>query len=296
MGLGSKLAQVIAGRCESDGAHSTPLDGLVLYRSGVDAPRTPVVYEPAICVIAQGRKRIFYGEHTCSYDPDNYLISSLTLPVDVQVLDAVEDAPYLGLSLAVDRDIVAQLMQEMEALGSLPADREASKIISASVLTDRLQQAFVQLLETLDSQMDREILGPVFLRQIFYEVLKGPHGHLLGNCVAHHAGANRIAPVVHFIEENFHQPLDIGTISRFAGMSASSLHDYFKQITSMSPMQFVKNLRLHRARSMLLSGNQASETSYRVGYSSPSQFSREFKRFFGELPRDVQAGSGTRTL
>lgn len=289
MTFDSELEQAIAGLCETDGVHSTALAGLSLYRSGFDSPRTPVVYEPAICVIARGRKQIIYGEHSCDYDPNNYLISSLTLPVEVQVLDA----PYLGLSLAVDRDIVGQLMLEMEALGSLPQEGELLQIISSSVLTDRLQQSFVQLLVTLADPVDRQVLGPVLQRQIFYEVLKGPHGHLLRNCVTRHAGANRIAPVVHFIEENFHQSLDIDTICRFAGMSASSLHEHFKQITSMSPMQFVKSLRLHRARSMLLSGNQASETSYRVGYSSPSQFSREFKRLFGELPRDVQASAAS---
>ncbi|ANG62022.1 hypothetical protein A8C75_05645 [Marinobacterium aestuarii] len=289
MGLDSELVQAIAAQGKADGACPTAVNGLMLYRSGSVSARMPAVYEPSICVIAQGRKRIFYGEHTCSYDQHNYLISSLTLPVDVQVVDATEDRPYLGLSLAVDRDLVGQLLQEMEALGSLPSGGAAAPIISATVVTERLQQSLVQLLGTLADPVDRQVLGPVLQRQIYYEVLKGPYGYLLRNCVTSHAGANRIAPVVHFIEAHFHESLDIDSISRFAGMSASSLHEHFKQVTSMSPMQFVKNLRLHRARAMLLGGNQASDTSYRVGYSSPSQFSREFKRLFGELPRDVQA-------
>ena len=137
--------------------------------------------------------------------------------------------------------------------------------------------------------MDIRVLAPNLIREIYYEVLKGPHGKMLRNCVANHSGANRIAPVVHYIENNFHQALDIETIARFAGMSSSSLHEQFKQVTSMSPMKFVKSLRLHRAHSLLLSGSLASEASYSVGYSSPSQFSREFKRFFGETPRDIQA-------
>lgn len=136
--------------------------------------------------------------------------------------------------------------------------------------------------------MDQEVLAPAIKREIFYEVLKGLHGNLLRNCVAHHAGANRIAPVVHYIEKNFQQPLDIDTIARYAGMSSSSLHDHFKQATSMTPMQFVKSLRLHQAHSLLLSGNPVSESSYKAGYNSPSQFSREFKRFFGNTPSDIQ--------
>lgn len=291
MSAGSGLPKAIAARCTSSGAQATDLDGLVLYRQDGELPRLPAVYEPSICVIAQGHKRIYYGEQVCTYDPDNYLISSLTLPVDVELLGACADAPYLGLSLAVDRDMVGMLMQEMEALGSLPVAGDVKQVISATALNPRLQQCFVQLLEALDDPVDRAVLAPVLQRQIFYEVLKGPYGYLLRNCVTSYAGANRIAPVVHYIEANFHEPLDIDGISRFAGMSASSLHEHFKQATSMSPMQFVKNLRLHRARTLLLSGSQASDTSYRVGYSSPSQFSREFKRLFGERPRDVQASA-----
>ncbi|UTW14030.1 AraC family transcriptional regulator [Marinobacterium rhizophilum] len=291
MNAGSGLSKAIAARCSDNGPQATDMEGLVLYRQDCDRSRFPAVYEPSICVIAQGYKRIYYGEQGCTYNPDNYLISSLTLPVDVELLGACADVPYLGLSLAVDRDIVGMLMQEMEALGSLPVAGDVKQVISTTTLTSRLQQCFVQLLEAQDDPVDRAVLAPVLQRQIYYEVLKGPYGYLLRNCVTSHAGANRIAPVVHYIEANFHEPLDIEGISRFAGMSASSLHEHFKQATSMSPMQFVKSLRLHRARTLLLGGSPASDTSYQVGYSSPSQFSREFKRFFGELPRDVRTAA-----
>jgi AraC-like DNA-binding protein len=125
-------------------------------------------------------------------------------------------------------------------------------------------------------------------------VLRGPHGYLLRNCVRNDSRSNRIAPIVHYIEENFRRPLDIESIAGFAGMSASTLHQYFRDVTSMSPMQFVKRLRLHQARMLLLSGSQAGEACFQVGYSSPSQFSREFKRFFGDLPSEVTRSNGAR--
>ena len=287
----SELAAVIARHCDQQGVNETAIEGLRLYFSRTDMPRTPVVYEPSICIVAQGKKQIHFGDYSRSYDPDNYLINSLTMPIEAEVMGACEERPYVGMSLRVDRTIVSQLMMEMDKIDGGSEVEEVREIISSTPLSERLQQNLLKLLDTLEQPMDRQILSPSLQREIFYEVLKGPQGPLLRNSVLNHAGANRIAPVVHYIEEHFHQPLDIEQISRFAGMSSSSLHEHFKQVTSMSPMQFVKSLRLHSARTLLLNGNQASEASYRVGYSSPSQFSREFKRFFGDTPRDVQAAA-----
>lgn len=282
------LAQAITQVVGQDTCRETSLPALRLYRSAGEVARTPMVYIPTICLIAQGRKQLYYGDKRCTYDPAHYLINSLTMPIEAEIVEVAPDRPYLGLSLAIDPQIVSQLMLEMDRYGTPETSGAAPDIIAASPITPPLELAFVRLLELLQSPLDLEILGPGIQREIFYEVLKGPHGYLLRNCVANHAGASRIAPVVHFIEKHFEQPLDIDVIAHHAGMSASSLHAHFKAVTSLSPMQFVKSLRLHRAHMMLLSGQLASEASFQVGYSSPSQFSREFKRFFGVSPRDVQ--------
>ncbi len=288
MVFSSQLAQAIAKYAVTDCITETAIPGLKFYRADVPKPRSPVIYQPAICLIAQGGKRIYFGDAERSYDPDNYLINSVTMPVEAEVTNVEPDQPYLGLSLEIDSYLVSQLLIDMEQQKPLPL-QEADEIILATEVTDRLESSFLRLLGCLDNEMDLKVLAPAIRREIFYEVLTGPHGDILRNCVSNHAGANRIAPVVHYIEENFHQPLDVDTIARFAGMSSSSLHDHFKQITSMSPMQFVKSLRLHRAHSLLLSGSAATEASYQVGYNSPSQFSREFKRFFGAPPKEVVA-------
>jgi len=285
------LATAIARFVGEGTLHKTALDGLNLYRSEQEIGRQPIVYDPTICVIAQGRKKIYFGDYTSGYDRDNYLINSLTMPIEAEVVSATPDKPYLGLSLAIDPKIVSQLMLEMDRLVPQAEAKQASSIISSAAVTDRLSDCFVRLVSLLDSPVDLEILAHGLKREIYYEVLKGPQGHLLRNCVTNLSGANRIAPVVHYIEENFHRSLDIETLAGYASMSTSSLHAHFKQVTSMSPMQFVKTLRLHKARLMLLSGDPASEASYRVGYSSPSQFSREFKRFFGDSPREVLASA-----
>ncbi|MGB1238589.1 MAG: AraC family transcriptional regulator N-terminal domain-containing protein [Pseudomonadales bacterium] len=286
MPVSSPLAASINDLHPAEGVLQCPHPGLYLFRAHQPMPRRPIVYEPSICVIAQGRKGLFIDNREYSYDTANFLISSVTMPVEAQILEATEDQPYLGISLRIDSYIISQLLLEMELDQGL---EQPGEIIHCSPVTKRLSESFIRLLDTLQSPMDTKVLLPSIVREIYYEVLKGPHGNLLRNCVANHSGANRIAPVVHYIENNFHLPLDIDTIARIAGMSSSSLHEQFKLVTSMSPMKFVKSLRLHRAYSMLLSGTLASEASYSVGYSSPSQFSREFKKFFGESPREILA-------
>lgn len=289
MNFCSELAESIGRHIQHDGANPTAIPGLTLYTRSQLLHRTPGIYKPSICVVAQGRKRMHYGDYSHTYDPDNYLISSLTLPAEAEIIDISPDRPFLALILSIDRPIVSRLMIDMKMQTSTVEPIKPSGICISSPLTERLRDKFIRLLELLDDPLDRTILAPGLLYALHYEVLRGPHGYLLRNCVLNDARANRIAPIVHHIEEKFHRPLDVESIAKFAGMSQSSLHQYFKQATSMSPMQFVKSLRLHQARAMLLSGSLASVASYRVGYGSPSQFSREFKRFFGDLPSQVHS-------
>ena len=288
MSFRSRLAQAIADHTNQELITPTGVDGLTLYRSETLLPRQPMVYEPSICVIAQGQKLLQIGDQSYSYDQDNYLINSVTMPIEAEVAGVTKDQPYLGLSLKIDSYVVSQLMLEMEHFHPQTEQPAEPGLVTSCALSEALVSSIVRLIECSADPMDRQVLAPGLIREIFYEVLKGPHGALLRNCVVNHMGANRIAPVIRYIEQNFANQLDIDSIADMAGMSSSSLHEHFKQATSLSPMQFVKKLRLHSAYSMLLTGNQASDAAYQVGYSSPSQFSREFKRFFGSSPSDIQ--------
>ena len=282
----SQLASAIAQHCETTLETPTAIEGLTLYRSEKPKHRMPAVMSPTICVVAQGHKSIYFGNNVHSYNPDNYLINSVTMPVEVEITNASPSAPYLGLSLEIDSYIVGQLLVDMGKHSS-SVNRPAEGVILATSISKHLKSCFIRLIDCLNNPMDQAVLAPSLKREIYYEVLKSPFGDLLKNCLAHHSGSNRIAPVVHYIEENFEKPLDIEGIARCAGMSTSSLHEHFKQVTSLTPMQFIKSLRLHRAHSLLLSGTPVSDASYQSGYNSPSQFSREFKRFFGTSPRDI---------
>jgi AraC-like DNA-binding protein len=291
MHRGSSLASAINRHIPGDGQHATLIPGLTLNSRPEPMKRTPGIYSPSICVVAQGCKRMYYGDYSHTYHCDSYLISSVTLPAEAEIFDVSPERPFLALCLAVDRPTVSRLMFEMDVATPPMEMPGESGICVSSPMTDRLKDTFLRLLNLLDDPLDTAILAPGLLHELHYEVLRGPHGHLLRNCVLNDARANRVAPIIHFIEENFHRALDIDSIARFAGMSPSSLHQHFKHATSMSPMQFIKSLRLHNARTLLLSGNPANTAAFEVGYSSPSQFSREFKRFFGELPSQVRPTS-----
>ncbi|MCV6588572.1 MAG: AraC family transcriptional regulator [Marinobacterium sp.] len=284
--MNKALTELIASYAAVDGINETRVDGLILYRSGTPIPRTPVCYLPTICVVANRHKRVHIGDRAYDYNPDNYLINAVSLPVEGEILHATPEHPYLGLSLRIDPVMVSELIIAMERHGELPTC-DSPALISACKISERLESAFVRLLHCCQDSMDADLLSAAIRREIFYEVLRGEKGAMLRNSVQQHTGANRIAPVIRFIEQNFHRALDISEIASVAGMSSSTLHEHFKQATTLSPLQFVKSLRLHRARSLLMEGCQAAEACWQVGYNSPSQFSREFRRFFGESPRDV---------
>lgn len=287
--LKSTLARLIDRYTECDGVTETPVAGLTLYRASEPLARTPLCYLPTICVVASRGKRVHIGSRAVSYNEDNYLINAVMLPVEGELPEATPQQPYLGLSLQIDPVMVAELMLAMEPHGELPAD-ENPELIGACKISARLEEAFVRLLNCCQDPMDADLLTDAIRREIFYNVLRGEKGAMLRNSVLQHSGANRITPVIRFIEQNFHRALDIREIANVAGMSSSTLHEHFKQATTLSPLQFVKNLRLHRARALLMEGCQAAEACWQVCYSSPSQFSREFRRFFGESPRDVMRG------
>lgn len=283
------LGQIIADQTSQEGVTQTAIDNLILVRLSAPMVRTPVVYGPSICVVAQGAKHAHLGGRTLVYDRNHYLICSLTLPVDSEIPEASAEAPFLGLVLKVDLHLVGQVLMEMEDYMRWPEGTEPS--IKSGPIDEQLRRTMARLLFTANHPMDRKILAPGLMREAIYTVLKGPIGYVLRDCVVRDSSAHRVAKVVRFLEENYQRALDVEEIARHANMSPSALHHHFKQATTMSPIQFVKKLRLHRARAMLLSGHGAGEAAFAVGYGSPSQFSREFRRLFGMPPNQVRASA-----
>ncbi|MCA9803595.1 MAG: AraC family transcriptional regulator [Cyanobacteria bacterium HKST-UBA02] len=280
------LLEILAGKCSADGPNPVA-EGLNFYRQS--APTQPLhgLYSPSICVIAQGAKEVQLGDERLRYDPNHYLLTSLDVPVISQVVEATPVKPYLGLKLELDPGIITSVSVEA---GISPARSDCSvKSMAVSQLDDDLLDAFVRLFRLIDNQADYRMLSPLVTREIVYRLLKSDQGPRLQQMAVFGGNTNRITRAVQTLRSKYNENLSIEELAQDLGMSVSSFHQHFKTATSMSPLQFQKHLRLQEARRLLLTEDMdASSAAVRVGYDDASQFSREYKRLFGDPPmRDV---------
>jgi AraC-like DNA-binding protein len=246
------------------------------------------MYEPSICVIAQGAKRVILGDDTYVYDAHHYLITSVHLPTVVQIIDASEEKPYLGLRLTLNLREISQMMVD----SNLPAPRvqQSSRGMATGEVTPPLLNAFHRLVDLLSDEKDIPILAPTIQREIVYRLLVGDQGERLRQIASMGSQSQQIAGAIEWLKENFAQPLRIDNLAAKAGMSRSTFHHHFRSMTALSPLQYQKKLRLQEARQLMLTDHlDAATAAFKVGYESPSQFSREYSRQFGAPPlRDIK--------
>jgi AraC-like DNA-binding protein len=272
------LSELVRGQ----GFFPSRLPGVNFLRSTLHIPRSPIAYEPSIVIIAQGRKTGYLGGKKFVYDANNYLVLTVPLPFECETEGTLE-APLLGISIGVSPATVAELLMQIEQ--SEPANDSYPQAVQVGVLDDALSSACARLLECLSSANDARILGPQIVREITYRVLLGEMGHSLRTLAAPHTHFGQISRVLNRIHANCARSYDIGALAREAGMSVSTFHAHFKAVASSSPLQYLKNVRLHKARMLMVhEGANAGTAASRVGYESASQFSREFKRLFGNGP------------
>ena len=265
------------------GAHEAAIPGLTLYRAIAPSGLHHGVHNPCVCVIAQGAKRVLLGDEVYRYDRARYLAASMNLPVSGQVVEASPEKPYLSMKLDVAPQEIAALI--LEAKLPEPSDAAPARGLFVSRVDTDLIEAFVRLLRLLDTPEDIPALAPVVRREILYRMLKGDEGQRLRQIAASTAHAARIARAIEWLRRNYTRPLRIDELAAHASMSSSSFHEHFRAVTAMSPLQFQKQLRLQHARQLLISeALDAATAGHRVGYESPSQFSREYSRLFGAPP------------
>jgi AraC-like DNA-binding protein len=283
--LASLLEQKTGG---GDGNYPTQIQGLTLFRRSTDSAPSGVLYEPALCVVAQGAKRIMFGSREYRYDAEKYLLVAGDVPATAQIIGATPQVPYLGLKLLLEPlevgDVVAQL-------GQRPRPSAAARAISVGMLDPGLLDAITRLVDLLADPQDSQVLAPLVRREITYRVLVGPDGARLRQIVSGADQGQRITHVLRWMKVHFAEPLEIDRLATLAGTGASAFHRHFKAVTGSSPLQYQKCLRLQEARRLMLGQSlDAAEASFRVGYESPSQFNREYRRFFGAPPRrDIEA-------
>ena len=265
----------------------TAIPGLILARRDEPSEPISILYEPRICVIAQGAKRVQLGDDAYVYDAHHFLLTSVYLPTFVQVIKASPEKPYLGLVLNIDQREISQLMVD----SNLPPPRrqQSSRGIVIGEVTLPLLAAFGRLIDLLDEPKDIPILAPIIQREIFYRLLVGDQGARLRQIASSGSQSNQIARAIGWLKGNFTKPLRIDDLAAQVNMSISTFHHHFRQVSAMSPLQYQKWLRLNEARRLMLAEDQdATTAAFQVGYESPSQFSREYSRMFGAPPlRDI---------
>jgi AraC-like DNA-binding protein len=284
-----QLRDAVMRHASTDGVHATAIPGLLLYRYSAPVELGMSLYEPALCLLAQGTKRVLLGEQAHEYGPMRHLIASQHLPVTGEVLTATAEAPYLCIRLSLEIRDVAELLLDI-GRPAHPVDGGPAAGLYTEDTEPHLLDATLRLVLLLDHPRDAQTLGRSIRREIVYRLLTAPSGWRLASCAASGSHDRRIRRVIAWLQERFREPLRIADLAQAGHMSESTLHQHFKAVTAMTPLQYQKKLRLLEARRMLMSdGVDAATAGHTVGYESPSQFSREYARMFGDPPRRDQA-------
>jgi AraC-like DNA-binding protein len=287
------MTSLLNGLATREGLHPTPLEGISLMRASRAIPRMPVLYEPGIVIVGQGRKRGYLGDRVFTYDAHNYLVLSVPLPFECET-EAGPKEPMLAVSIRVNLATLAELLMKMDG-AHLVAPPAMPVGIYATELDVRLSEATVRLLECLSDPIETRILGLQSVREITYRVLCGEQGGALRAAAALHSRFGQVNRALQRIHTDYARDFSVEELADVAGMSPSAFHQNFKAVTSSSPLQYLKTIRLHKARLLMVyEGLRAGVAAGRVGYESPSQFSREFKRLFGTSP--VEAAEDARQL
>ena len=282
-----ELTKSITGRIDKADQLETVIPGLALWRRSEPTQPTSGMYEPSICLTAQGAKRVVLGDDVYVYDAHHFLITSVDLPTVWQIIEASRERPCVGLVLKLDLREISKLMVD----SNLPPPRtqQSSRGMATGEVTLPLLSAFQRLIDLLAEPNDIPILAPIIQREILYRLLVGDQGARLRQIASAGSQSQQIARAIDWLKGNFARPLRIDDLATHVNMSPSTFHHHFRALTAMSPLQYQKWLRLNEARRlMLIEDSDAATAAFNVGYESPSQFSREYARLFGAPPlRDI---------
>ena len=282
------LAGLIQELCPREGSHATEIEGLFLTRySTTEVPRTSL-HRAVLCVVAQGAKCLLLNGQRLVYDANSYLLVSLDLPLVGQIERASHTKPFLGVSLVLDFDEIGSIMTAIDLPCEGAPPLRPGLIVN--LMDDELLDAIIRLTRLLKKPAQVSVLAPLVRREIFYKLLISEQGGFLRRMVADSSKVQRVAHGIAWLRRNVAMPIRMEELAREMRMSPSAMHSWFRAVTSMSPLRYQKQLRLQEARRMLLSESlDAGTASRRVGYESASQFSREYRRFFGAPPmQDIE--------
>lgn len=278
----ARMVQLMSQLAPLEGYNLSPLDDVRFLRSNRPLTRTPVLYEPGIVILCQGRKRGYLGAEIYVYDAQHYLVVSVPVPFTMET-DASEAEPMLAVYVRLDFALAGELIQQVDERWEFPTAQPMG--MYASPLDEPLRRSTLRFLEVMSNDADAQILGPAMLRELYYRILTGEQGGTLRAAIAQQGQFGKVTRAIHKIHSCYHLHLDVETLAEEAQMSVPNFHLHFRKVTDSSPMQYLKSTRLHQARLLMLRNDlTAAKSAFLVGYESASQFSRDFKRLFGRTP------------
>ncbi len=282
------LARLVGDIAQTDGDYTTPIPALMIYRRSKATDPMPCIYGLGLGITVQGSKRVSLGDEIFDYGPGQSLVTSVDLPVVSFVTRANPAEPYLGVRLDLDARAIAQVAAEMDF--STPLKATSSRAMSVETLDDGLLDALTRLIRLLDEPQLAPQIVPLIQQEIIVRLLNGGHGPTLLHLVTAGSPSQQIAKVLAWLKLHFTDNVPIDDLATKAHMSPSTFRQHFRAVAGMSPLQYLKHLRLQGARQLMLNEDlDASSAAVRVGYESASQFSREYTRLFGAPPlRDIK--------
>lgn len=279
-----------------NGVTPARLDGVLFFKETARIPRRPMVYDPGLCIVLSGHKIGRLGGQKFRYDASNYLVTTVAMPFECETFASPND-PLRGLYITIDmtqlHDLIGRMGLQSEIRNA--GENRLPRGIGPARMDEEMMDAISRLLKALQSDTDAQILGPGLVREVLYRALCGTQAPVLYSLAMYSGVFSKVAQVLSIMQRNFADKLDVEQLAGQAHMSASAFHRAFKEITSDSPMQYLKKIRLTKARDLMIQQDaKAYIAADEVGYESSSQFSREFKRYFGQSPaemaRELRAG------
>ena len=282
--LRAALGRYMDDHPSEDGFYRTPIEGLVLMRTTERVGPAHLVYKPLLCIVLQGAKQVMLGNDVFDYGAMQYLAVSVDLPVVGRVTQATAREPYLALTLDLDIDLLREVAGQFDDRPKSGGRPPAGAFVGE--LEPQIADCLLRLLNLAEAPKAIAIVYPAIARELYYWLIASPHGAAILDLALPNSPTQRIAETIHVIRSEFAKPLRMERLAAIAHMSLSSFHQHFKAVTSMTPLQFQKQLRLLEARRLMLANlANATHAAYEVGYESTSQFSREYARVFGAPPR-----------
>jgi AraC-like DNA-binding protein len=279
----ARLADRVLRDLPEAGDHHTLVPGLSFYRRDDFCPPASTLYEPSLSLVVQGRKRVVLGSRTYEYGAGHFMLTAVDLPTIAQVLDGSEAYPFLSIMLKLDVATVKEVGGEIDLHGVRAGSVESGMAVGP--VSAELADAVLRLAALADTPHDIPIVGKLITREVIYRLLTGPAGAHLRHIAIQGSRCGRIATVIAWLRDHYAEPVRIEDLAEMAAMGVSTLHHHFSGLTRMSPLQYQKHIRLHEARRLLLVEHlDASSAAFRVGYESVTQFSREYRRLFGNPP------------